>query len=203
MVASDGRRLSCAKRTNSEPKEDINGKIIPPKILNILKKLLPCEGNVKIAIGEKNIFFKFGLYKFSSNLIEGKFPNYQKVIPETQEFRIILKKKELEEAVKRISLVVEQKSRRIYMTVDQNLSEIFSDESDLGMEKEEMNCVYEGPKATIAFNYNYLLDPIRDLKEEEVAVEFTNPEKTITLRSVPDNESVHIIMPMQKQKKDE
>lgn len=198
MVASDGRRLSFIFKNIQGNFDDIKGIIIPAKILNILKKLLPGDGNLYIAITEKNIFVKFGSHKFSSNLIEGKFPNYQKVIPETQDNKIIVQKNILEDAVKRVSLMVEQKSRRVYLHLQRDNLIISSDQAEMGMAKEEIPCQYEGPEGTIVLNYVYLLDPLKEIKENEVCIEFTRTDKTVSLRVNPDNNSLHIIMPMQK-----
>jgi DNA polymerase III subunit beta len=198
MVASDGRRLSYIHRNIEGSFNDIRGIIIPAKILTILRKLLPGEGNVFIAVTEKNIFIKFGSYKFSSSLIEGKFPNYNKVIPEQQDYTIIVQKKDLENAVKRVSLMVEQKARRVYLNVQQDTLAITSDQVEIGMAKEEIPCQVNGPDGTIVLNYVYLLEPLKEIKEEEVVIEFTQTDKTISMKTKPDNKSVHIIMPMQK-----
>jgi DNA polymerase-3 subunit beta len=68
----------------------------------------------------------------------------------------------------------------------------------MGMAKEEIPCQYEGPEGTIVLNYVYLLDPLKEIKENEVCIEFTRTDKTVSLRVNPDNNSLHIIMPMQK-----
>ncbi|MBN2531721.1 MAG: DNA polymerase III subunit beta [Spirochaetales bacterium] len=198
MVASDGRRLSYIFRTIKGNFDDIKGIIIPAKILNILRKLLPGDGNLYIAITEKNIFIKFGSHKFSSNLIEGKFPNYQKVIPETQNYKITVQKSNLENAVKRVSLMVEQKSRRIYLYAQRDNLIISSDQVEMGMAKEEIPCQYGGPEGTIVLNYVYLLDPLKEIKEDEICIQFTQTDKTVSVTTNPDNNSLHIIMPMQK-----
>jgi DNA polymerase-3 subunit beta len=198
MVASDGRRLSFIAKNIDGNFNDIKGLIIPSKILLIMSKLLPGEGNVLMAFSEKNIFIKFLNHKFSSNLIEGKFPNYQKVIPEKQQYKAIVEKKLIENAVKRVSVLVEQKSRRVYLLLTKDNMLISSDESEIGVAKEEISCQYDGPDSTLILNYMYLLDPIKEMKEENISIEFTNPEKTITIKPIPEKDVIHIIMPMQK-----
>jgi DNA polymerase III subunit beta len=198
MVASDGRRLSFIAKNVDGSFNDIKGVIIPAKILSILNKLLPKEGNVKVAISDKNFFAKFLNHKFSSNLIEGKFPNYQKVIPEKQQYKIVVDKKLLENAVRRVSVLVEQKSRRVYLLINKDTIVVSSDESEMGVAKEEIICQYDGPEATIILNYIYLLDPLKEMSEENILIEFTNPEKTVTIKPLPERDIVHIIMPMQK-----
>ncbi len=198
LVASDGRRLSFISKSIEGSYEDVKGIIIPSKILSILNKLLQKEGMLLLSISEKNILISFSNHKFSSNLIEGKFPNYQKVIPDSQKYKIIVERKSLENAVRRVSVLVEQKSRRVYLVVANDVMTVSSDESEMGTAKEEIPCKYDGPESTIILNYIYLLDPIKEMAEENILIEFTNPEKTITIKPQPERDIIHIIMPMQK-----
>ena len=109
-----------------------------------------------------------------------------------------MQKKELEDAVKRVSLMVEQKSRRVYLLVQRNNIAIFSDQIEIGMAKEEIPCQYDGPEGTIVLNFVYLLEPLREIKEDKIKIEFTQTDKTVSLKAEPDNNSIHRIMPMQK-----
>ena len=197
MVATDGRRLSFISKEFSVNMPDYEGVIIPPKVLNLVKKLASGEGELKLAVTEKNIFVEFDNQKISSNLIEGQFPNYKRVIPEHQEYMIKINKAEFVDALKRVSLLVEQKSRRIYLSLTENLITLSSEESDIGVAKEEVACEYDGPEAVIALNYMYLIDPIRVMESEEVLMKFTEANKAISLYSIPESDYFHIVMPMQ------
>ena len=107
MVATDGRRLSYIKKPLQQEIPDFQGVIIPPKILHLIKKLTSGQGSLDIAVTEKNIWIKFDNRKLSSNLIEGQFPNYQRVIPESQKYEVLTSKGDFLEALKRVSLLVE------------------------------------------------------------------------------------------------
>jgi DNA polymerase-3 subunit beta len=197
MVASDGRRLSYISKQMDPAVEDINGIIIPPKILAMLRRLLPGEGDVELCFTDKFAFAKYGTYRLSSNLIEGQFPNYQRVIPESQEHTAVIQRELLENALKRVSLLVEQKSRRIFLKLQEDNLIISSEESEIGMAKEEIPCQYGGPENIIALNYLYLIEPLREMHEENILVEFTDPNKAITVKEAPESDSQHIVMPMQ------
>ncbi len=197
MVASDGRRLSHIGKAIDPDLADIKGIIIPPKILNILRKLLPGEGNLSIGITDKYVFFCYGNYRLSSSLIEGQFPNYHRVIPEQQERKLIVQKDLLENALKRVSLLVEQKSRRIYLRISENNLTVSSEESEIGTAAEEIPCEYTGPEDTIALNYIYLTEPLREMKEDTVSLEFTETNKAVTMKPVPETDYLHVVMPMQ------
>ncbi len=197
MVATDGRRLSFITKEIKLKLENIKGVIIPPKILILIKKLFSGEGNAFLALGDNNIFIRFNQHKLSSNLIEAQFPNYQRVIPDNQEHRLVVEKEVLQAALKRVSLLVEEKSRRIVLTFQPGNLIVSSSEGDIGMAKEEIPCEYEGPEATIAVNYLYLLDPLKEVAEDNVSLEFTETDKAMTLKPVPEQDYFHIVMPMQ------
>jgi DNA polymerase-3 subunit beta len=84
MVATDGRRLSYAEKPLTDNVGEFSGIIIPTKILQLVRKLASGQGNLALSISEKNIFVQFDNQKISSNLIEGNFPNYNRVIPESK-----------------------------------------------------------------------------------------------------------------------
>ncbi|MBN2441653.1 MAG: DNA polymerase III subunit beta, partial [Spirochaetales bacterium] len=196
MVATDGRRLSYICKNTNHHFENFKSVIIHPKILYILKKLCTGEGKMKIALTDKHFFVNIDDQKISSTLIEGQFPNYRKVIPENQKYEIIIDKHKLHDALKRVSLLVEQKSRRIYLTASMNKIVLNSEESEIGIAREEIECVYDGPEISIALNYIYLSDPLKEMKSNEVSIRFTETNKAISIFSIPESDYFHVIMPM-------
>ena len=203
MVATDGRRLAYIKKPADSAVKDIPGIIIPPKILNVIIKRAGDEGMVKISVTEKFVFIQFGSYKLSSILIEGQFPNYVRVIPENQIYSFSINRLETLEALKRVSLLVEQKSYRIYlnlspgiMTISSN-KEDQSEEGDIGDAREEIPCKYNGENVSIAINYRYVEEPFKILNCDEVSIHFTEAAKAITIKPIPEQDFFHIVMPMQ------
>jgi DNA polymerase-3 subunit beta len=197
LVATDGRRLSYSKKAFDGKIPDFKAIIVPPKVLGLVLKHAPDEGLISIAVTDKSIFFRFGSYKISSVLIEGQFPNYKKVIPESQKNSIHLKRADLLDALKRVSIFVEQKSRRTFFAVSDGMIVLSSEESDLGTAREEIPCDYSGPEATIALNYRYIEDPLRVMDAEDISIEFTEANRAITVSPNPSTDYFHVIMPMQ------
>jgi DNA polymerase-3 subunit beta len=197
FVATDGRRLSFVRKSFDAKIPDFKGVIIPPKILGLVAKRAPDEGLVEIAVTDKCLFIKFGSYRISSVLIEGQFPNYQKVIPESQKNKLVVKRSDLADALRRVSIFVEQKSRRTFFGLSQGLIVISSEESELGTAREELTCEYEGPDVTIALNYKYVEDPLKVMDGEDVCLEFSEPNRAITLSPRPSGDYIHVVMPMQ------
>jgi len=74
---------------------------------------------------------------------------------------------------------------------------VSSSEGEIGMAREEISCEYDGPEMTLAVNYTYLLDPLKEATEERFLIEFSEPDKAITLRPEPEKDYFHVVMPMQ------
>jgi DNA polymerase III, beta subunit len=197
LIATDGRRLAYIAKTFGISFPEFKGIIIPPKILSIINRRASDEGPISVAVGDKNIFFRFGNYEFSSVLIEGQFPNYSRVIPESQLHSFEVDTKELMEALKRVALLVEQKSRRIFLGIAPGTLTISSQETEIGTAKEEIPCMYAGEELTIALNYLYLEEPIKVIGSERIKIEFSEPMKAITIKAEPEKDFFHIVMPMQ------
>ncbi|MBA7621139.1 Beta sliding clamp [subsurface metagenome] len=197
MVATDGRRLSYIAKEIEINLDTLKGIIIPPKILTLIKKLSTGEGNISLAIGDNNLFIRFNQHRLSSNLIDAQFPNYKRVIPENQEHRLIVERKALESALRRVSLLVEEKSRRVLLTIQPDNLIISSSEGEIGMAREEMPCQFNGPEIGIGINYLYLIDPLREMSEETVSLEFTESDRALTIKPQPEKDYFHIVMPMQ------
>jgi DNA polymerase-3 subunit beta len=197
MVGTDGRRLAYISMEAGSEIKDFPGVIIPPKILNVLLKRAGDEGLFSISITDKIIFIKFGSYQLSSVLIEGQFPNYQRVIPEKQDFFFTVNRLEMLDALRRVSLLVEQKSRRIYLGVSSGYISISSEESDIGTAREKIPCKYDGKDVSIALNYRYIEEPFKVINDVDISVYFTETARAITIKPVPEKNFFHIIMPMQ------
>ena len=197
FVATDGRRLALVKKSVEAEIKDFSGIIVPPKVLNIIYKRLGDEGNISIGITEKNVFFKFNNYKFYSILIDGQYPNYERVIPENQLRFFEIDRKEFLEGLKRVSLMVEQKSKRVLLNISENNLGISSQESEMGVAREDVLCECEGEDMLLGLNYVYLEEPLKTLTTEKVRVEFTEPTRAIMLKGVGEENVSHVIMPMQ------
>ncbi|HZK19396.1 MAG TPA: DNA polymerase III subunit beta [Treponemataceae bacterium] len=197
LVATDGRRLSYISKALYQGVQEFSPAIVPPKILNIILKRAPNEGSISLAFVDNMIIVKFGNYIFTSVLIEGQFPNYERVIPEKQDFTFEVDKKDLGDALKRVGLLVEQKSHRVYFALSDGLLTISSQESDIGSAKEEIPCKYSGEDITMAFNYIYIEEPMKVINTERIRFDFTSSMKAVTVKSEPEKDFFHIVMPMQ------
>ena len=205
MVATDGRRLSCDNKTGfSVP--DFQPAIIPTKILACVLKNAPDEGNLQIAVVDKSVFIKFSNVEFSSVLIEGQFPNYQKVIPENLTMSFMVNKADLDAALKRTTIMVDKKVSRIIFKISSGTLKLISPESDIGTADEEIPCRYDGQEISMALNFTYVTEPLKVIDSENVVFDFNitdggsdgeaNITKAVIMRSEPAGDYIHVIMPM-------
>lgn len=196
FVATDGRRLSYIKKNLELQGNDSEEIIIPTKILNIINKRLTENGNVSLGFDKKFVFVNFDNYKFSSPLIEGKFPNYNRVIPENQAMQFTVNRLELLDAIKRVSILVEKNIKRIFFELSDGKLNISSNEKEIGNANEEIPCKYSGDTIGFAFNYSYLEEPCKVMTSDDVILKFTDIDHPMTLCPSPESDFFHIVMPM-------
>ncbi len=197
MVATDGRRLSYMNRIIEQEIPTFKPIIIPPKFLGLIKKLSSREGIIELAIHDNYIFAKFDSHKISSTLIDGQFPNYKRVIPEKQNFQCIIDKDMFYDALKRVSLLVDQKSKRLFIDIDIESLTLSSEESDIGKAKEEIPCEFFGEKTRIAVNSMYVVNPLKVMPGEKISISFSEANRAISIAPYPEKDFFHIVMPMQ------
>ncbi|MGI6466029.1 MAG: DNA polymerase III subunit beta [Sphaerochaetaceae bacterium] len=197
MVGTDGKRLSYINRKFEDGIPSFAPVIIPGKFLNLLKKQGTEEGQLAIALDENIIFVKMGTQLIYSNLIKGQFPNYRRVIPASQPNIAKFSINDMNEALKRVSLLVENKAKRLFINIKEGEIVVSSEESEYGQAQEIIECEYEGESCEIALNYLYLTTPLRNMEGEMGSISFTDSNKAITLAPDPQKDYFHIVMPMQ------
>lgn len=196
LVATDGRRLSyiCRKLDTEIP--DFPKADIPSKFLLLVKKLSINEGDFDFYVGQNSISIGFGSCTISSNLIKNDFPAYKRVIPERQNNCCIVNIDELADALKRVCLLVENKFKKVVLEFNENKLLIHCNENESGAGRQEIECKYEGEPFKCAMNYTYLLSPLKVMDGKEVKIEFTDTVRPFTVKSEPERDYLHVIMPM-------
>lgn len=196
MVGTDGRRLSYINRQTGNEVPDFPRATIPSRFLNLIKKLSLNEGDFEISVGNNSISLRFGSCTISSSLIKQDFPAYRRVIPENQTKVCTVNIEALSDALKRVSLLVENKYKKIVMEFGDNKIVVYSEESDVGAGREEISCNYDGEVQKCAMNYTYLLSPLKVMDGTEARIEFSEPGRPFTVKSEPERDYLHVIMPM-------
>jgi DNA polymerase-3 subunit beta len=196
MVSTDGKRLSFIRKTLSIESTIEKGIIIPFKILIETLKLCNGNGDVNIAIDSKGILIKIDNYTFISNLLEGSFPPYEKVIPVDQSISIIINKQELQETLERISQISDKETHKVTLSFSKNQLKINTEDITIGSGEESINIDYEGENFKIFLNYIFMLDVLSVMKSKNVIFEFKDPQSTVTVREENNDDFIYIMMPM-------
>lgn len=195
MVATDGRRLAYARKILKESSGFEKSVILPKKTVLELSKGLKDEGDIHIVIGDNQILFTFDDLVVLSRLIEGEFPNYEQVIPNESKEKVKVNRDQFLFATKRANLLTSQESQSVKMEFFKDKVILSKSSPEWGDMREEVEIVNEGKDLTIGFNSQYLLDVLKQLPDQEVAIELTAADKPGIIRAV--DQYTYVVLPMQ------
>lgn len=194
VVATDGHRLALYTIKKTGVGEI--SIVVPQKALNELKKLLTGMEDVEVAATSQYTFFRTKEWILMSRLLEGAFPDYTQVIPNEFTIQIILDKKELIEAVKRVSAVVEGDAKPIRFTLKTGMLELRSFSKEYGEAIDELEIEYEGENFVIGFNAKYIIEAVEAIDEDKFFIKFTNPNAQTLIQPLESENYKAIVMPM-------
>lgn len=195
-VATDGHRLACSKVALPQGAAGIPAVIIPRKTIGEISKLVAEFGeNVEISLSENQICFTMGDMALTSRLIDGTYPDYEKVIPVGNDKILQTSADELARVIERVS-VVSEKSRGIKFTLEQNLLKVFTTTTDEGSAEDEIEVSYTGDPLDIGFNYRYLLDILTQIKGGQARIAFKDGGAPIVVQDTDKDNTLFVLMPM-------
>jgi DNA polymerase-3 subunit beta len=181
LVATDGRRLAHISKEMEVPADTAGAIILPAKTVGELLRLLDKGEKVKINFNDRRAAFQIATDKDNSGLIdsiylyskvvEGNYPNYQQVIPKETHQRIKLERELFLQCVHRAALVCSEKANSVKIKLTSNLLEITAQSPDFGEAHESMAIGYSGPELQVAFNPQFIMDPLRALAKDEIFFE--------------------------------
>ncbi len=196
FVATDGKRLASVEKNLDLSGNTALEAIIPTKTVSeLIKTLSESEGKAKVVYAQNQVIFQLNETTFVSRLIEGRFPNYEQVIPKEEKTRAQVKRQDLLSAMKRVSLLTSQENQSVKLDFTKGKVLISSRSPNLGEAKEEISADVSGEDLTIGFNPSYVIDVLKNLEAEEVSLSMTEPDKPGLLKS--DGGYLYVIMPMQ------
>ncbi|MEI6217402.1 MAG: DNA polymerase III subunit beta [bacterium] len=194
VVATDGRRLALAEHELEFPKEAESEMVIPSKAINELLHSLKDEGQLKICAAGNQTMFEFGDILVVSKLIEGSYPNYKQVIPAQSAERVPIEREALLSAVRRVALLTSEKSNSVKLTFTKNKLKVSVITPEVGEAHETMAVKYSGKDLSVAFNPEYLMDPLRHLTNDEIYLELTDEMSPGVVKC--DQPFLYVLMPM-------
>ena len=199
MVATDGHRLALVEVAHTVAITDEIGVILPKKtILELGKLLAEDEGNVLFERGENHLFFEVGGRVLISRMIDGQFPAYERVIPKENDKTIEFERERLTNAVKRVALLSNERSRSVKVEVSVGKVDVTSSSSEFGEAREELAVEYDGKPLSISFNAQYVLDFLNVVETEVVALSLKDEvsQAVMTPVGAEGYSYTYVIMPM-------
>ena len=196
FVATDAHRL--VRYTRSDIKADKNtGFIVPKKPLNLLKNILSTtNADVQVEYNDTNVKFTFDNVTMVSRLIDGKYPNYESVIPKENPNKMTISKGSFLNSIKRVSIFANKTTHQVKLGVKGSELEISAEDLDFSNQaNERLGCNYNGEDMEIGFNSKFILDMVNNLDSDTVNLEMSGPSKAgIIVPSERDNDNEDILM---------
>ncbi len=195
-VATDGHRLACAFADLPEGAAGMPGVIIPRKTIGEVSKLVAeTDGDVSVSLSTTQIRFGVNDVVLASRLIDGTYPEYEKVIPTGNDKILEADVETLTGIIDRVS-VVSEKSKGVKVSLSKGLLHVSAVATDEGSAEDEMEAAYEGDNLDIGFNYRYLLDILAQMKGGNMRMTLLDNVSPVIVESVSDAKALFVLMPM-------
>jgi DNA polymerase-3 subunit beta len=196
-VATDGHRLAQVQYPRPEGAKDMPGIIVPRKtVLEIAKLIEAAEGDVEIAVSASKIRFDMDGLRLTSKLIDGTFPDYERVIPRHNNKSLQVDTRLFTQAVDRVSTVSSEKGRAVKLNITADKIVLTVNNPESGSAEEELSASYSSEPLDIGFNSRYLLDIVGQFKGDAANFDFADAGSPTIIRDPGDGSALYVLMPM-------
>lgn len=195
-VATDGHRLALCQAQLKGAKMEEKQVIVPRKGVLELQRLLSGEGQVSLALGNNHIRIQLEGIRFTSKLIDGRFPEYERVIPKNPGNELSADRDTLKGALQRTAILSNEKYRGIRLMLRDGGLVLQAHNPEQEEAEEEVEVSYKGEDMEIGFNVNYLLDALGAVEGEEVNLAFVDANSSCLLREPGNDDCKYVVMPM-------
>ncbi len=196
-AATDGHRLARAEAPLPQAATGMPGIIVPRKTVQEVRKLLEdASGDVTLSLSETKIRFACGDVVLTSKLIDGSFPDYERVIPTANDKQVELDPKVFAAAVDRVAIITSDKSRAIRISLSPGLLVIEATSAENGSASEELDISYDGAPLQIGFNARYLLEIMQQVQGGVCRLSMADASMPTIIEDVADESAVYVLMPM-------
>jgi DNA polymerase-3 subunit beta len=197
-VATDGHRLAIAEATLTAAGKNVQSQqvIVPRKGILELQRILAGSGDVEIQIGTNHIRLQIGDIRFTSKLIDGKFPEYGRVIPANPGKIIVVEREAIRAALQRTAILSNEKYRGVRVSLAKNTIKLQAHNPEQEEAQDEVEIDYPGEEMEIGFNVTYLLDALSAVDTETVEIGLTDANSSCLIRAPGATASRYVVMPM-------
>jgi DNA polymerase-3 subunit beta len=195
-VATDGHRLALAELTMSVKAEQGEQIIIPRKGVLELQRLLDGEGDLELTLGSNHLRAQIANIRFTSKLIDGKFPDYGRVVPDEPKNIIKADRNMFRHALQRAAILSNEKYRGVRLSLAENNITVQANNPEQEEAEETLEVEYTGDEMEIGFNVNYLLDALGAVAEEQVEFGLGDTNSSCVIRAPGSDKNKFVVMPM-------
>src|SRR5262245_11759316 len=196
-VATDGHRLALAETKSPKGANTLKGVIVPRKAVAEARRLLDdAPETVTVEASDSKIVFHIGEAVLTSKLIDGSFPDYQRVIPKENGKILTIDNKSFSAAVDRVATVSAERSRSVKLSMASGKLTLAVSHSETGQGTEELEADYDSEPMEIGFNAKYLLDVAQQIEAEETRIEFNDSASPARVLDAKDSGSQYVLMPL-------
>ena len=196
-VATDGHRLARVEMALPAGAEEIPGVILPRKTVIELHKLIAeTDAPVQVSLSSSKVRFAVGDVTLTSKLIDGTFPDYERVIPTGNDKVMEVDRVEFTAAVDRVATISTDKSRAVKLSLGRNLLTLTASSPDAGAAEEEIAVRYAGAAIEIGFNARYLLDIAEQIEGEGARFRMADAAAPTLVEDIADQSALYVLMPM-------
>lgn len=196
-VATDGHRLAMCSMQAGIEQADRHQVIVPRKgILELARLLTDQDAQVNVVLGQHHIRATTGEFTFTSKLVDGKFPDYERVLPRGGDKLVIGDRQTLREAFSRTAILSNEKYRGIRLQLESGLLKIQANNPEQEEAEEELVVDYSGAALEIGFNVSYLLDVLGVMTADQVRMTLSDSNSSALVQEADNDDSAYVVMPM-------
>lgn len=195
-VATDGHRLALAELQMSEAAQRNEQIIVPRKGVLELQRLVDGDGDVELTLGANHVRAQIDSIRFTSKLIDGRFPDYERVLPSNPQNVLMAERKLLRHALQRAAILSNEKYRGVRLVLAENNVTIQANNPEQEEAEESLEVEYNGEAMEIGFNVNYLLDALSAVSEDQVELSLGDTNSSCLIRGPNTDNSKFVVMPM-------
>ena len=196
-AATDGHRLARLEAPLPDGAASMPGVIVPRKaIAELIRLLEDADENVDIAVSPTKIRFGFGAGRLTSKLIDGSFPDYERVIPKENPFTMRVDTKDFAQAVDRVSTVSADRTRSVKLALEADQLRLAVNNPEAGSALEELSVDYGGQGLEIGFNARYLLDVSQQIDGDTATFRLSDPSSPTVIIDEADTNALYVLMPL-------
>lgn len=195
-VATDGHRLAMGETQAEIDTESQQQVIVPRKGIHELSRLLEDEGDAQVQISANHIRVTTDGLRFTSKLIDGRFPDYDRVLPKGGDKDLLVNRDALRHALSRASILSNEKYRGIRLLIQAKGLKIQAHNPEQEEAEDELEIPYEGESLEIGFNVNYLIDVLNTVKDENVVITLKDSNSSALIKGENTEDAQYVVMPM-------